>query len=107
MSPTPSWIPIRGSSQPPIKAPIIPTTRSPRTPNPVPRTMWPANQADEQDHKETFTRHIHALRRGSVFLQIHPDLADPVGVMNSCGVPRQNYLFNSGNYLCPPSRQKT
>ena len=27
--------------------------------------------------------------------------------MNSCGVPRQNYLLNSGNYLCPPSRQKT
>ena len=27
--------------------------------------------------------------------------------MNSRGVPRENYLFNSGNYLYPPSRQRT
>ncbi len=41
--PTPRWIPSRGSTQLPMKAPMMPTMRSPTSPNPVPRTICPAS----------------------------------------------------------------
>ena len=41
--PTPRWMPSCGISHSPMKAPMIPMTRSPMIPNPVPRTIWPAN----------------------------------------------------------------
>src|SRR5581483_674797 len=42
--PEPRWIPSCGNSQFAMKAPAIPTTRSPIRPKPVPWTIWPASQ---------------------------------------------------------------
>ena len=42
--PEPRWIPTRGNSQLPIKAPIMPMQRSATRPKPVPLTIWPASQ---------------------------------------------------------------
>jgi hypothetical protein len=42
--PEPRWIPSRGNSQSPIKAPMIPRQRSATRPKPVPLTIWPASQ---------------------------------------------------------------
>ncbi len=42
--PTPRWMFNLGSSQPPMKAPAIPTMMSPMMPRPVPRTIWLASQ---------------------------------------------------------------
>src|SRR5438067_10559076 len=42
-TPVPRWTPSRGNTQLPMKAPTIPTRRSPIIPNPVPRTILPAN----------------------------------------------------------------
>jgi hypothetical protein len=64
--PTPRWTPNRGSSQPPMKAPTIPTKEVADKSETGPAhdfTGQPAgNQANEQNHKETFARHVHALR---------------------------------------------
>ena len=43
MMPEPRWRPSCGTSQLPMKAPAIPMKRSPRIPNPVPCTIWPAS----------------------------------------------------------------
>jgi hypothetical protein len=42
--PEPRWIPSCGNAQLAIKAPAIPTMRSPMSPKPVPCTTWPASQ---------------------------------------------------------------
>src|SRR5579871_2018844 len=42
--PEPRWIPSCGNIQLAMKAPAIPTTRSPTRPKPVPWTIWPASQ---------------------------------------------------------------
>src|SRR4051812_13461836 len=42
--PAPIWMPRRGSSQVPMKAPMTPMMRSPISPKPVPLTSCPASQ---------------------------------------------------------------
>jgi hypothetical protein len=48
MMPAPRRMPSFGSNQLPIKAPIIPIIRSPISPNPAPRTSWPASPQSPQ-----------------------------------------------------------
>jgi len=70
--PTPRWMPNLGSSQPPMKAPTIPISRSPMRPKPAPRTSCPANQpattptiiVTRRLSPDMFIAELHGLSRG-------------------------------------------